>query len=315
MSEHQNEIAVIIPVYNSIATLQELIDRLTATLSQLSEDFEIILVDDCGPQPVWPVIERAGKQDPRVKGVRLSRNFGQHPSITAGLSVARARWYVVMDCDLQDKPEDIIKLYKHARENNCDSVIAHRDSHDTAEHRKLGSYIFNKLIVWLADIPASEAIGVFRIFNNNMAEAFRQYPEQMRIFHALMSNVGFSVDTVGVERPARSEGTSSYTLKKLVSLAFEAIIANSVKPLYFLLVGGFLIAFVSSLFGVSILMRKVFVGVPVEGWASLMTMLSFFSGIMIFTICLVGIYVGQVFFEVKRRPHFIIAQQKNITSR
>lgn len=312
MITQKAEIAVVVPVYNSAATLQQLTTRLVNSLEQITTNFAIILVDDRGPQEVWPILIKMSAADDRIKAVRLSRNFGQHPAISAGISVANAEWYVVMDCDLQDLPEDIPKLYKHAVSNQYDSVIATRASHATSSERKLASFVFNKTIELLADIPASEKIGNFRIFNHSMAEAFRNHPEQMRFFHALMNNLGFNVTNIDVERPSRAEGVSSYTMKKLIALAFDAIIANSIKPLYYMLFGGFCISFFSAMYGFFILFKKFITGIPIEGWASIITSLFFLSGVVIFTICLVGIYVGQVFFEVKRRPIYIVQDTLNI---
>lgn len=308
MTLSETTISVIVPVYNGASTLPQLIQRLIQSLGEITTGFEIVLVDDRGPEAVWGLIQEASNADHRVKGVRLSRNFGQHQAITAGIETAKAKWYVVMDCDLQDLPEDIPSLYYAATEREHDSVIAVRDTHETSGKRKLGSYLFNKSIELLADIPASEKIGNFRIFNEKVAKAFRSYPEQMRFFHALMSNLGFEVSTLGVQRPSRSEGVSSYSFSKLVALAFDAIIANSIKPLYYLLFIGFVISICSAGYGISILFKTFVIGTSVEGWASIMTAIFFLSGIMIFTICLVGIYVGQVFFEVKRRPIYIIQE-------
>lgn len=304
--------SVIVPVYNSLATLQVLIDRLNAALSSFTENYEIILVDDRGPQAVWPVIEAAGKKNGRVKGLRLSRNFGQHAAISAGLEAANADWYVVMDCDLQDLPEDIPKLYQHALDNNLDSVLAFRASHDVRRRRRLGSFVFNKTLEHLADIPTTSQVGNFRIFNDAMAASFRMYPEKMRLFPALMSHVGFEVGQLDVTRPDRIEGESNYTFKKLFQLGFDSIVSNTIKPMYYLAGFGIFISVLAVLIALTVVIRALIFGVVIEGWASLMTVVMLMGGIQIFVISFVGIYVGKVFFEVKDRPVFIVAQTSNI---
>ena len=303
----RREIAVVVPVYNSLATLPELVARLKAALETITDDFAVILVDDRGPQPVWPVIAAEAEADRRVQGLRLSRNFGQHAAITAGLSVAHARWYVVMDCDLQDAPEDIPALYRHARAGGHDSVVALRASHDVARRRKLMSIVFNKALERLADIPATSQVGNFRIFNDAMARAFRSYPEKMRLFPALMSHLGFDTGSVPVERADRAEGRSGYTARTLFALAFDAIVSNTIKPMYYLVAFGFAIAFVAMAMAAAIVVQKLVFGAAVAGWASLMTALMMLGGIQIAVMSFVGIYVGKVFMEVKDRPVFIVA--------
>ncbi|NNC36589.1 MAG: glycosyltransferase family 2 protein [Hyphomonadaceae bacterium] len=304
--------AVIVPVYNSLATLQELIDRLSTSLSSYTKDFEIILVDDRGPQPVWPIIENAGQADSRIKGIRLSRNFGQHAAISAGLELANADWYVVMDCDLQDLPEDIPKLYQHAVEQKLDSVLAFRASQSLRRRRKLGSTIFNKMLEKLADIPATSQIGNFRIFNDAMAKSYRMYPEKMRLFPALMGHIGFEVGQFDVTRPDRVEGESNYTFKKLFQLGFDSIVSNTIKPMYYLAGFGIFISMIAVLLASFVVIRALIFDIQAEGWASLMTVVMLMGGIQIFVISFVGIYVGKVFFEVKDRPVFIVAETSNI---
>lgn len=304
--------AVIVPVYNSLATLQDLIDRLVASLSSYTEDYEIILVDDRGPQAVWPVIMQAGQINNRIKGIRLSRNFGQHAAISAGLEIADADWYVVMDCDLQDLPEDIPKLYQHALDEGLDSVLAFRAIQKLGRRRRLGSMVFNKTLEKLADIPATSQVGNFRIFNDAMAKSYRQYPEKMRLFPALMSHVGFEVGQLDVTRPDRIEGESNYTIKKLFKLGFDSIVSNTIKPMYFLAGFGIFISVLAVIIALFVVVRALIFDIEAEGWASLMTVVMLMGGIQIFVISFVGIYVGKVFFEVKDRPVFIVADTSNI---
>ena len=308
-------IVVIVPVYNSASTLPNLIERLKTTLSSIHSDYAIILVDDRGPQAVWPIIQKASKSDERVKGIRFSRNFGQHAAITAGIEYAKADWYVVMDCDLQDRPEDISLLYKEAIASDLDSVIAKRKSHGTKKRRKLGSVIFNFILRRWADIPTSEQIGNFRIFNDAMAQSYQQYGEKMRLFPAIMSHLGFEDGYLELERSDRQEGKSNYTFRKLFALAFDSIISNTIKPMYYLAGFGVFNSILAVIFATAIIAQKLFFDVTIEGWASLMTALMLIGGIQIFVVSLVGIYVGKVFFEVKDRPIFIVEQSSNLTLR
>jgi len=306
-------IAVVIPVYNSSATLEVLISRLKKSLSSIHQNYAIILVDDCGPQPVWPIIQEASQIDDRIKGIRLSRNFGQHAAISAGLDATSADWYVVMDCDLQDRPEDIVNLYNEAVSSDVDSVIAKRKSHGSKKRRKLGSAVFHGILRHLADIPTSEQIGNFRIFNRKMADAYHQYPEKMRLFPAIMSHLGFTASYVELERDNRLEGVSSYNFRQLFALAFDSIISNTIKPMYYLAGFGVLISALAIFLAVVIIFKRLYFNVEIEGWASLMTSLMFIGGIQIFVVSFVGIYVGKVFLEVKDRPIYIVKQRLNLT--
>ena len=309
------EISVIVPVYNSIALLRELCERLSETIEKVTNNYQIILVDDCGPEPVWPVIEMLCQEYAQITGLKLSRNFGQHAAITAGLSRAHSNWYVVMDCDLQDRPEDIYDLYQKAKNNDLDSVVAFRKVHQVSFIKKLGSKFFNFLLNKLASVPTSSDIGNFRIFNHKMAEAYREYADQMRLFPAIMAHLGFEIGVLEVKRPKRQEGVSNYSFKKLLKLAFDSIVSNTIKPVYFMAIFGVLVSFLSLLFAVSLIVRTFFMGIQAEGWTSIMLAITFFGGVQIFAVSFVGIYVGKVFFEVKRRPIYIISKSKNIKGR
>ncbi|MGB6231574.1 MAG: glycosyltransferase family 2 protein [Litorimonas sp.] len=301
-------LAVIVPVYNSLSTLPELIGRLHAAASEITSDYTLVLVDDRGPQPVWPVIAEHAKRDPRVLGLRLSRNFGQHAAITTGLRAVEADWYVVMDCDLQDRPEDIPSLYEAALQGGHDSVLAVRGDEEVGSRKKLGSRLFNFVLRNLADIPVSTDVGNFRIFNRRMAEAYHLYREQMRLFPALMSHLGFDVGRLEVQRPARADGRSGYSLAKLLELGFDSIVSNTIKPVYYMATFGFVVSAAAVGFALFLTVRKLFLDIPVEGWASTMAAILILGGLQISAISFVGIYVGKVFFEVKGRPIAVVAE-------
>jgi len=308
----KNHIAVIVPVYNSLKTLSELISTLEVTLEKITDCYQIILIDDCGPQPVWPVIAEHASRNSRVVGLRLSRNFGQHAAITTGLRFTKSDWYVVMDCDLQDRPEDIATLYHAAIEGGHDSVLAVRGEEEVSGRKKLGSRLFNFTLNKLADIPVSTDVGNFRIFNNKMAEAYHLYDEQMRLFPALMSHLGFDVGRVEISRPARAEGQSGYSFAKLFELGFDSIVSNTIKPVYFMATFGFLVSAAAIIYTFVLIIKKLAFGISAEGWASTMAAILMLGGIQIFAISFVGVYVGKVFFEVKNRPIAIIRETTEV---
>ncbi|TGY90294.1 glycosyltransferase [Marinicauda algicola] len=303
---HAAEIAVIVPVYKGEAFVTELCSRLHRTLSDLTADYQIVLVDDRSPDGSWPLIEQEAAKDARVLGVRLSRNFGQHPAISAGIAHARAKWYVVMDCDLQDPPEAIADLYAHAVETETDCVIAERESSGLGAGRNIGSAIFNAILRWASGLNVSNKYGNFRIISARVAFAFRQYPEQLRLFPAIMSQVGFDTRYLILPRQQRAVGKSSYNLAKLGRLALETIVAYSEKPLWWMIGLGLVVCALSFLFGLSVVVNALLNGTAVPGYATLASLLAFLGGIQIFLVSLVGLYVGRALAEAKRRPIFIV---------
>ena len=223
-------ISVVIPVYKAEHCLDELYQRLKAALESISPDFEIVLVEDCGGDNSWQVIERLATADPRVCGIQFSRNFGQHYGITAGLDHCHGDWVVVMDCDLQDRPEEIPRLYAKAQEG-FDIVLALRGARHDPLLKRLTSSLFYKVFSYLADIEYDGASGNFRIMSRKVVTSFRRMGEQLRFFGGLVQWLGFPTSSIEVEHAERFEGNSTYTFSKLWKLATETIIAYSDKPL------------------------------------------------------------------------------------
>lgn len=298
-------ISVVVPVYKAENCLDELYRRLRQALEMISPDFEIVLVEDCGGDRSWEVIERLSKQDARVKGIQFSRNFGQHYGITAGLDYCDGDWVVVMDCDLQDRPEEIPRLYAKAQEG-YDVVLARRGQRQDPLLKRFTSWIFYKLFSYLADIEYDGETGNFRIMSRKVVESFRKMREQLRFFGGIVQWMGFHTASIEVEHAERHEGNSSYTFAKLWKLATETIIAYSDKPLRLAVRFGFLMAFLAFCYGVYALVRATMYDVPILGWSSLIVSLYFIGGIIIAILGILGIYLGKTFDESKKRPLYIV---------
>lgn len=309
------EISVVAPVYNGAKYVVELIDRLRAALSTCVSSFEVVLVDDGSADSTWSIIKDAARVDSRVKGVKLSRNFGQHPAITAGLQHTSGAWVVVMDSDLQDRPEDIPLLYRAALAGAGDIVIAMRSQQDISVGKRVSSIVFNAALSWLGGIQVSQRVGNFRILSRPVADAVLLYKEQFRLFPALMARVGFRVSLLEVSREARASGRSSYTFSKLVRLAVDAILANSEKPLWLGIYLGASVSIISIALAAWAIYRKLAYEVVFEGWSSLMVAIAFFSGVQLMFSGLIGIYVGRIFNETKRRPLYIVDRLENLAAR
>lgn len=305
MSHTTPHISVVIPVYKAEQCLDELYRRLKAALEGISPDFEIVLVEDCGGDNSWQVIERLAAADSRVRGLQFSRNFGQHYGITAGLDCCHGDWVVVMDCDLQDQPEEIPRLYAKAQQG-YDVVLARRGERRDPALKRATSWLFYKLFSYLADIEYDGQTGNFRIMSRKVTENFRQMREQLRFFGGLVQWMGFPTASIEVEHAERFEGNSTYTFAKLWKLAAETIIAYSDKPLRLAVRFGFAMAGLSFCYGMYILWLALFYGSPIPGWNSLIVSLYFIGGIIISILGIIGIYLGKTFDESKKRPLYIV---------
>lgn len=298
-------LSVIIPVYKAENCLDELYRRLSAALGGIDENFEIVLVEDCGGDNSWQKITELAARDPRVRGIQFSRNFGQHYGITAGIDHCNGDWVVVMDCDLQDRPEEIPRLYAKAQEG-YDVVLARRGERQDPLLKRFTSWLFYKVFSYLADIEYDGQTGNFRIMSRKVVENLRTVREQLRFFGGLVQWLGFPTASIEVEHAERHEGESTYTYAKLWKLASETIIAYSDKPLRLAVRFGFLMAFLSFCYGLYILIRSMFYSVPIMGWSSLIVSLYFIGGIIISILGIIGIYLGKTFDESKKRPLYIV---------
>ena len=298
-------ISVVTPVYRAEACLEELYRRLKAALEPITADFEIIMVEDCGGDRSWQTITELARRDARVKGIQFSRNFGQHYGITAGLDYCDGDWVVVMDCDLQDRPEEIPRLLAKAREG-YEVVLARRGKRSDPPFKRFASWLFYRLFSWLADINYDGQSGNFRIVSRKVVTNFRAMRERLRFFGGLVNWMGFPTAYVDVQHAERFAGASTYTFGKLWRLAAETVVAYSDKPLRLSIRFGFILALCAFLYGVYILLRAIFYGSPVEGWASLIVSIYFIGGIIIAILGIIGIYLGKTYDEAKKRPLYIV---------
>jgi dolichol-phosphate mannosyltransferase len=228
------EISIISPVYRAEKILDKLVYQIRDTLHEIGVTFEIILVDDRSPDNSWEVMKQLSTKFPEVKSIRLSRNFGQHPAIVAGLSLAKGEWIVVMDCDLQDQPKEIEKLYKKAIEG-YDLVLARRENRQDGFIKKMYSKIFSKVFNYLADTDFNNEVANFGIYNRKVIASVLTIGDYIKAFPLFIYFTGYNATSVAVEHADRDSGKSSYSFSKGISLAFNAIISFSNKPLKLLI--------------------------------------------------------------------------------
>lgn len=306
-------ISVVSPVYGAAGLLPELVARLVAALEPLTSRFEIVLVDDRSPDDAWTRICEQAAAEPRVRGLRLSRNFGQHRAITAGLAYCEGEWVVVLDCDLQDRPEEIPALLARAwgpagatGEPAFDVVFARRAVRQDSWLKTGGSRLFYGLLSYLTDTRQDPAVANFGVFRRRVVQAVLAMPESIRYFPAMVRWVGFRATTLDVAHAGRSGGRSSYTFGRRVQLALDTLLAYSDKPMRLTVVFGLGVA--AATFGLMLVYLVKFLrgDIRVLGYTSLILSVWFFSGLLLAVLGMVGLYVGKTFEQAKNRPHYVL---------
>ena len=301
-------ISIVSPVYKAVSVLPELVDRIENSVSHLTNAYEIILVDDGCPDGSWVEINKLCKFNEKIIGIKLSRNFGQHSAISAGIDKANGEWIIVMDCDLQDRPEEIPNLFSKALEG-YDIVLARRVNRNDRYFKKLFSRLFYKVLEYLSDIKQDETVGNFGIYNTNVIKAVTSMKEPIRFFPSMVKWVGFSKINIEVKHDIRLNGKSSYNYKRLFNLAIDIILAHSIKPIKIFVKVGFLISMLSFIAALLYFLRWVSGSITVIGYTSIIISLCFFSGLIIATLGVIGLYVAKTFESAKNRPIYIIEKQ------
>lgn len=293
------------PVYKAEACLRELVVRVEKAVAPVIASYEVVLVDDGSPDGSWKILEELALADARVRAIQLSRNFGQHHAITAGLEAARGEWVVVMDCDLQDRPEEIPRLYAKAQEGH-DVVLARRIGRKDPLFKRWSSWLFWRMFNWLTDLRYDGSVANFSIVSRRVVEEIKRMREAVRFYGGFLSWIGFSPAFVEVQHDPRFTGKSSYSFFKLLRLSSNIILAHSNRPLRFCVALGIALSMLSVAGGIVWLVRVLIYGSPVMGWASLIISIYFSTGAIIFTLGVLGLYVDRIFSEVKRRPLFVV---------
>ncbi len=304
------EISVISPVYGCKESLRELYVRTKSTLEKICDSFEIIFVNDNCPQNSWEEIAKIAKEDKCVKAIKLSRNFGQHYAITAGVDYSSGNYVVIMDCDLQDKPEELEKFYAKAKEG-YDVVYGRRVERQDSFFKAYTSKLFYSVLEYFTDFEHDHTIGNYGIFSRKTIEAVKSLKERSRDFLLLVKIVGFKSTKIDIEHVERKYGESSYTLSKMIDLATDSIVAHSNKPLKLIIKLGLILSIISILIASGLVAAHFIYGFTVEGWTSLMVSNIFFFGVLFGILGTMGIYIGKIFDEVKNRPLYIVDEVIN----
>jgi len=233
MSSERPHISAVSPVFQAEECIPELYRRLSNALGSISDNFEIILVEDCGDDSSWNLITKIAEKDSRVKGIKLGRNFGQHYAITAGLDIAEGDWVVILDCDLQDPPEAIPKLYAKAQEgfDVVEAEFVNRDS----DYFGFRSWLFWKTLSFLSKMKFNHKIGNFRIISRKVLINFKNFREQLRFLGGILLLMGFDTARIPIARENRFAGKTSYSLRRMIFMSMDIIIVDSIRIFEFIL--------------------------------------------------------------------------------
>ena len=298
-------ISFVSPVYKAESIIKKLVVEINKTMEKIKLPFEIVLVDDRSPDNSWEIMKDIAKQYSNVKCIRLSKNFGQHPTIMAGLNHVKGEWVVVMDCDLQDQPKEVVKLYNKAIQG-YDVVLAKRKIRQDSFLKRMSSKIFSKVYGYFTETEYDNEVANFGIYHKKVIKSIIQVSDYIKFFPLFVKFVGFNSATIDVEHAKRKEGKSSYSFASLISLAFNTIISFSNKPLKLFVKSGMVISILSFLFGLYNIYLSLIGEIQILGYSSIIVSIWFLSGIIITTIGITGIYVGKIFNQVKNRPIFIV---------
>jgi glycosyltransferase involved in cell wall biosynthesis len=302
------EVSVVAPIFNEEQTISEFVKQVTNSLKQLTDEFEIILVDDGSSDNSWEEVKKEAQNNRKVKGLKLSRNFGHHYAISAGLHKSNANWTVVMDSDLQDRPDVIKDLYSKAKEG-YEVVFVSRTNRPESYSYLFLQKLFYKLLNLFSGLKFNSKQANFSIINYKVVNAFRSFPEKSRFYGSTIKWLGFKTAEINAPHGARFSGRPSYTFKKRVKLALDIILAFSDRPLKFAIFFGTFMALFAIVFSFWIVWGALNDNFEVLGWPSLMATIFFVGGSILIVLGILGTYLGRVFNEVKNRPLYIISEE------
>src|ERR1051325_8837897 len=299
---------VVAPVFREEGNIAEFCRRVSAALASITSDFEIILVEDGGGDNSWPAIRQQAARDNRIKAIRFTRNFGQHYAITAGLDAADGDWTIVMDSDLQDRPEVIPQLYAKAREG-FDVVFVAREDRPESWVYRIAQGLFYKVFRYLVGSGYDPKHGNFSIISRKVLDDCRSLQENLRFYGGILFWLGYPRASISAVHGRRHAGTSVDSFANRIRLAAQIIVAHSDRPLRISIAIGFIMASLSFAYGMYIIIRALFGNVAIQGWASLIVSIYFIGGMIMVVLGIIGIYVGKMYNETKQRPLYVVAER------
>lgn len=303
-------ISVVTPEYNGGEMVHELVDRIKKSVSSITDNFEIILVNDSSPDNAWDEIKNECAVDKRVIGLDLSKNYGQHYALSAGLAYARGEWVIVMDCDLQDIPEEIPNLYAKAQEG-YDIVMVRRVVKHVGWWKDHSSIWFHSVLSFLSGAPSDPSLANYSILHRKVVHQINRLPQRARSYGSMINMLGFKKAYLELEQMARGEGHSGYTFRKMFNLAMDIIIATTNRPLRLAVILGFTMSLFSFLLAVYNVFAKLVGLIDISGYTSTVFSIWFVGGLLLFVMGILGLYIGKIFDQVKGQPLYIVRESIN----
>lgn len=307
------DISIVIPCYNESEVFAQLLHRVLAVAESQNQNCEIIFVDDGSTDDTWSQIESSAKatSSTSVVGIKLSRNHGHQKALTAGLARAQGRHVLMMDADLQDPPEllpDMLALMNQG----YDIVYGRRLSRSGESwFKKLSARVYYRILRRLSDVDIPVDTGDFRLINRKVLDKFLQMPEQDRYIRGMFAWLGHRQIGLEYERAARTVGTTKYPLRAMIRLATDGLASFSTVPLRLATSLAALSLLIATLLGIYVLVSWIFYS-AVPGWASVLLATSFFAGVQLLTLGIMGEYIGRIYIEVKKRPLYLVEKDTDI---
>jgi glycosyltransferase involved in cell wall biosynthesis len=299
------ELSVVIPVYNCAGCVEELHARLTASLRAVTPDYEIVLVDDRSTDAAWEIMRRLARDDGRLRIVRLSRNFGQHAAITAGLARSTGAWTVVMDCDLQEPPEEIPRLYAKAQEG-YEIVRATREGRRHSAFRRVSATLYRRM---LSEREGEIEFSTLSIISRKVVDTFLLLRDRDREYQLVLDWLGFSQASISFAHADRAgDSPSTYGLRQLIGVALDGMFFRTTVLLRWIVFAGFCIAGAGGVMAIYAVFSRYVEDTP-PGYTSIVVLLLLLSGFIIIALGIVGLYIGRIFDQVKGRPLFVVDEQ------
>lgn len=301
------ELSIIIPVYNEEPVLPRLLSELT-NIKSLPAKHEIIFVDDGSTDKSKEILSKRAKKDKLIKLVSFTRNFGQQPAISAGLRFATGKYVGIMDADLQDPPNILVKMYGVLKKEKVDIVYSVRKERDVSLLKKALYKFFYSLYSYTSESPVNIDSGDFSVMTKRVVDGINSMPEKTKFIRGLRSWAGYSSISYEIDRPARAAGSTKYSWGKLYELAINGITSTSTKPLRLATLMGVLLGIASTLMIVIYSIRWLVLkpNPDVPGFPTIVFLILFFSGTQLFTLGVLGEYIATIFLEVKGRPSYLV---------
>ena len=299
------ELSIVSTLYCSAPYIEEFYTRMCTAAEKLTSDFELILVNDGSPDNSLDIAIGLHEKDARVRVVDLSRNFGHHKAMMTGFEHARGKRIFLIDCDLEEEPELLETFSNEQRESGADVVYGMQESRRGGTLERYGGDLYYWLVNTLTTDPIPKNLVTIRIMTHRYVQALLEYREREFVMSGVWSSAGFEQKGIVVKKHQRNDVTT-YPLRKQIALTVDAISSFSNKPLVYIFYLGMSIVLLSILAGIVLVVRKIFFGIGVPGWPSVMVSVWFLGGISILCIGVVGIYLSKIFTEVKQRPFTIV---------